>query len=226
MSGVEWLLDLLFPPKCPFCGRVVERTGVCGECQASLPWTEGEETVRTLAGGVRCAAPLWYRGAVRDGLLRYKFQGRSDAAGPLGELVARCAAEAFSGEFDTVSWVPVSKKRLRRRGYDQAELLARSACRAWDTRPVRLLAKQRHNPAQSGLEGVEKRWENVRGAYRALPEARGRRILLVDDICTTGATLLSCVKALEEAGAAEVLCCCAARAVPGGEEKVHSSSAE
>ena len=54
------------------------------------------------------------------------------AAGPLGELIAQCAAEQFSGEFDTVTWVPVSRKRLRRRGYDQARLLAESACRCWD----------------------------------------------------------------------------------------------
>lgn len=226
MRALEWLLDLLFPPKCPFCGRVLERAGVCERCGRTLPWTAGEETVRFLRGGTRCAAPLWYQGPVRDGILNYKFHGASGAARPLGELIARCAAESFSGEFDTVTWVPVSRKRLRQRGYDQAELLARSACRLWQTRPARLLTKKRHNDAQSGLEGAEKRWENVRDAYAAAAGAKGRRILLIDDICTTGATLLSCVSALEAAGAESVVCCCAARAVPGGEEKVHSSPAE
>lgn len=226
MKPLAWLLDLLFPPKCPFCGRVLDRAGICGRCEAALPWTGEGETVRVLAGGLRCAAPLRYEGSVREGLLRFKFQGRSGAAEPLGELLAGCAAEAFSGEFDLVAWVPVSRRRLRERGYDQAELLARSACRLWDTKPVRLLEKRRHNAAQSGLEGAERRRENVRDVYRALPEARGRRILLVDDICTTGATLCACARALEGAGAEAVLCCCVAHAMPKKTEKVHSSSAE
>lgn len=54
-------------------------------------------------------APLWYEGKVREGLLHFKFQGARAAAGPLGELVARCAAERFSGAFDVVTWVPVSR---------------------------------------------------------------------------------------------------------------------
>ena len=71
--------------------------------------------MRELPGGVRCAAPLWYEGKVREGLLHFKFQGARAAAGPLGELVARCAAERFSGAFDVVTWVPVSRRRLRSR---------------------------------------------------------------------------------------------------------------
>lgn len=210
----EGLLRLLFPPKCPFCARVLDRPGVCGECEAALPWTEEKDG--PLSGGPRCAAPLWYEGAVREGLLRFKFHGAAGAAEPLGGLIAQCAAERFSGEFDTVSWVPVSRKRLGRRGYDQAELLARSACRRWDTSPERLLEKIRDNPAQSGLRDAAGRWENVRGVYRAAePEKiRGRRILLVDDICTTGATFAECAGVLLSAGAAEVVCVSVARTPP------------
>lgn len=217
------VLDLLFPPKCPFCGRVLDRPGVCGACEADLPWVPDGEAVRILGDGFPCASPLWYEGAARRGILEFKFQGNSAAAGPFGELLARCAAERFSGEFDTVTWAPVSGKRLRKRGYDQAELLARAACRLWDTKPLKLLEKRRDNPAQSGLDSAEERWANVREIYRALPEAAGRRILLVDDICTTGATLLACAAALREAGAESVLCCTLAR---GTVEKVHSSAKE
>ena len=114
-----------------------------------------------------------------------------------------------------MTWVPVSRKRLRRRGYDQAELLARSACRRWDTRPERLLEKTRDNPAQSGLTDREARRENVKGAYRAAGDCRGRRVLLVDDICTTGATLGQCAAVLLDAGAEAVVCAAAARTPPG-----------
>ena len=212
MSLLSSLLDLLFPPKCPFCGRVLDVPGICDACRRELPWTEGDEALRRLPDGLRCAAPLWYEGLAREGLHRFKFQGMSSAAGPLGELVARCAAEQFSGEFDTVTWVPVSRRRLRQRGYDQARLLAERACRLWDTAPEQLLCKTVHNPAQSGLKDAGARRDNVRNVYVPADPSRirERRILLVDDICTTGATLSACARVLREAGAADVVCAAAA----------------
>ena len=208
MSLLSSLLDLLFPPKCPFCGRVLDKPGICDACRKALPWTEGEDALRRGPGGFRCAAPLWYQGLAREGLHRFKFRGMSSAAGPLGELLAQCAAEHFSGAFDTVTWVPVSPRRLRQRGYDQARLLAESACRLWDTKPLPLLRKTVHNPAQSGLKESAQCRANVQGVYTAPDPAAvwDRRILLIDDICTTGATLAECVRVLREAGAADVVC--------------------
>ena len=206
MSLLEAFLDLLFPPKCPFCGKVLDRTGICPECEKALPWTTEAQCLRMLPGGTRCAAPLWYEDLAREGLLRFKFQGVSAAAEPLGALIAQCAAEQFSGEFDTVTWVPVSKKRLRKRGYDQAELLARAACRLWDTEPVRLLNKTVDNPAQSGISDAAARRANVLGVYEACGDVSGKRVLLMDDICTTGATLSECARVLKDAGAESVVC--------------------
>ena len=208
MSLRKALLNLLFPPKCPFCGKVAEQVGVCPRCEAALPWTCGDETTRQGPGGLCCAAPLWYEDLTRDGILRLKFGNSAGAAEPMGELLARCAAAEFGGEFDTVTWVPVSGKRLRERGYDQAELLARAACRLWDTQPVRLLHKTVHTPAQSGIQDAAKRRANVLGTYALAPgaEIAGRKILLIDDVCTTGATLTECVRMLRDAGAAGVVC--------------------
>ena len=213
MNVLEMLLDLLFPPKCPFCKSVLEKPGICPGCDASLPWTAGDEVIRKGPDGLRCCAPLRYEGAVRTGILRFKFGGASGAARPLGELLARCAAENFSGEFDLVTWVPVSRKRKRKRGYDQAELLARHACRLWDIKPVPLLKKTQHTSAQSSL-GMAERRANVLGVYEAISTERvkDRRILLVDDVCTTFSTLAECARVLKEAGAAEVLCAVVAHA--------------
>ena len=222
MNLMSVFLDLLFPPKCPFCGKLTETSSICPDCQTSLPWAADSEAVRELPGGLRCAAPLWYEGLARQGLLRFKFQGRSASAKVLGELIAQCAAEHFGGEFNTVTWVPVSRKRLRQRGYDQAELLARSACRLWGVQPEPLLVKHTDNPAQSSLEGIEARAENVRGVYCA-QNAAGKQVLLIDDICTTGATLSACAQALREAGAESVVCAAAAQTP---QEKVHSSVKE
>ena len=200
------ILDLLFPPKCPFCGRVREHGGICPQCEKALPWTAENEASWELSGALRCAAPLWYEDLAREGLLRFKFQGASASAAALGELAARCAAEHFSGEFDTVTWVPVSKKRLRQRGYDQAELLAREACRLWDTKPVRLLRKTVDNPAQSAISDAAARRANVLGVYEVCADAAGKHVLLMDDICTTGATLSECARVLKDAGAESVVC--------------------
>ena len=207
MRPWDRVLDLLFPPRCPFCGQVLDSPGACGRCEARLPWTE---EVRQLPDGLRCTAPLRYEGAVREALLRLKFAGASGAAMGLGTLLARCAAERFSGEFDVVAWVPVSRRRRRERGYDQSYLLARSACRCWGVEPERLLEKTADNPAQSGLAGRAARWANVREVYRPLARCRDRRVLLIDDICTTGATLCACARTLRRGGAAEVLALTAA----------------
>lgn len=213
MQLCDRVFNLLFPPKCPFCGRVTDGPGVCAGCESSLPWTAEHHSLWELPGGLRCVAPLWYKDAVRKGLARFKFQGAAGAANALGALVAQCAAERLSGEFDVVTWAPVSRKRLKRRGYDQAELLACGACRLWSTRPERLLCKIVDNPPQSGLEDAAARSKNVSGVYVPAEgaEIQGRRILLVDDICTTGATLASCAGALRAAGAAAVVCAAVAR---------------
>ena len=200
-------LDLLFPPKCPFCGRIVEKKGICPKCEKDLQWTAGKEVLREESGGLCCAAPLWYEGLAREGILRFKFHGAASAP-VLGELVARCAAEELSGRFDTVTWVPVSRKRLRKRGFDQARLLAEEACRMWDTKPVQLLEKNVDNPRQSGITGEAARRANVLGVYELKKgaEVAGRRILLIDDICTSGATMKECIRVLTDAGAESVVC--------------------
>ena len=211
------LLDFLFPPKCPFCRRVLDAPGICPACEKSLPWTDEDHGLRSLRGGLLCAAPLWYEDTVREAVRRFKFQNGLSAAGPLGELIAQAAAERLSGGFDAVTWVPVSAKRLRRRGYDQSRLLAENACKRWGVEPEHLLRKVRDNPAQSSLDSAEDRWRNTQGVYEAAGEPAGKRILLIDDVCSTGSTLVSAARTLLAAGAAGVVCAAAAFPRPEGE---------
>jgi len=206
MNILDTLLNLLFPAKCPFCGKPQDAPGICPSCMETLPWTDEAHALREPVPGLRCAAPLWYENSVREGILRFKFHNGIGAAGPLGKLIAQTAAEHFSGGFDAVTWVPVSAKRLRQRGYDQSRLLAESACKRWGATPEQFLRKVRDNPAQSSLESAGERWKNTQGVYEAAGDPAGRRVLLIDDICTTGSTLFSCASVLREAGAAEVVC--------------------
>ena len=110
-------LNLLFPRKCPFCNRHIGgRDLICGDCEKTLPYTG--DRARRQVSGLRVAAPLYYEDAVRRALLDFKFKGRMGGLPCFGSLMARCAAEEFGGEFDAITWVPVSRKRLRKRGFD------------------------------------------------------------------------------------------------------------
>ena len=210
MNVWEKVLELLFPRRCPFCGKVTGGALLCDDCKSNLPVTD-LQPVRDLTFA-RCAAPLYYEQSVRDALLDFKFHSRTGGLDCFGDLLAQCASACFAGEFDTVSWVPVSDKRRRQRGFDQSYELSCAVCRHWDTQPVATLRKTYHNRPQSGISAAEERRANVLGVYEPIPEhIWGRRILLVDDILTTGATLSECVRVLRENGAAEVVCLTLAR---------------
>ena len=200
------ILDFFFPRRCPFCGAVAGKELLCKKCLRSLPFT-GEHAVREGTFG-RCAAPLYYEDRVREAILQFKFKAKLGGLSCFGMLMAECAAEHYSGAFDAITWVPVSKKRLKKRGFDQTRYLTGSMCVDWHVAPIETLRKVTDNPPQSTLETEEQRRANVLGVYEAVnaEQFRGKRLLLVDDILTTGATLSECVRVLKEAGAGEVMC--------------------
>lgn len=204
---MDWLLDLLFPPKCPFCRRLLDGGDVlCPNCQRDLPWTEGAQGEKTVEFLDTCVGPLRYEGDVRQSHHRYKFSGRRAYAGTYSLLMSQCAADRLDGTFDVVCWAPLSRKRLRRRGYDQSQLLALGVAERLGLTAEPLLDKIRDTPAQSGQTDAAARRANVLGAYRLKPgrQVAGKRILLVDDVVTTGATLSECARVLRTAGAARV----------------------
>lgn len=214
---LEGLLDLLFPPKCPFCHRVMEdgQRYLCARCQKSLPWSPGPLGMQTVEFTAGCVSPLYYREGVRDGVRRFKFQNCPGYAGAFGMLTAQAVRDAWDGEgFDVVTWAPLSQKRLRKRGYDQARLLAEEVARRLEVPARALLVKPRNNPEQSGQESDGLRRVNVMDAYEAVPgaEIAGQTVLLVDDVVTTGSTLAECARILRSAGAAKVYCAAFARA--------------
>ena len=130
MSGpLGVLLDLLFPPKCVFCGKVLDsgEDGLCARCQRDLPWLADGEAELTGEFFSLCAAPLRYQDKVRDSIRRYKFNGRRGYHKLYGKLVAQCVHDHLAGRYDLITWVPLSRQRKKERGYDQAFLLASAA---------------------------------------------------------------------------------------------------
>lgn len=211
------LLDLLFPPRCPFCGRLTGSGSapVCPACEASLPRIPDKLSLRQ-AGGFPCAVTFYYDGPVQEGIHAMKFGKKSWRAGIFGQYLAQTAAEQLAGEFDTVTFVPISRRRNIQRGFDQSRLLAEAAARSWGISVTPTLRKIRHTPPQSTLTDPKARLRNAQGAYRVTDPRRveGRRFLLIDDVVTTGSTLSACAGALLAAGAASVVCA----ALAGGQK--------
>lgn len=213
MGIVSRVLDLIYPPKCAFCRSLIPEKchGICEKCRNTLPYTKN--------GGVQhgnfftaCVSPLYYEENVRDALLRYKFQRLSAYCEPFGLMVAECVAENIDDKIDVVTWVPLSRKRLRKRGYDQAKLLAECVARKLSLPCVSILRKTVHTAPQSQTGSAEKRRANISGVYQVTAEnIAGKTILLIDDIVTTGSTFSECARMLGMAGAERVYCAAVAR---------------
>ena len=216
MKLYYYLLNLLFPPKCPFCERVLDdpRAPLCEKCQYALPWLDQKDAFRKVEFTSGCYSVLEYRDAVRKAIHHYKFTPIRARGGPLGQLMAQCVLDHPEITPEVITWAPLSRKRLRERGFDQAEELARSAGRILEIPVIPLLVKSRDTGRQSDLIRAEQRRANVQGAYEPYPDAeiRGRRVLLVDDVVTSGATLSACAKVLVGAGAEKVWCVTLAQA--------------
>lgn len=214
MRLYHWLMALLFPPKCVLCGKLLEEneTDLCGKCRSGAHLFPNRKTKLQFLDSF--AAVWYYEGSVRRSLLRYKFHNARSYAAAYGRLLAMTLLENYPEGFDLLTWVPVSPLRKLRRGYDQVELLAKAVGRELGMSPVPLLKKIRHNRPQSGIHGAAERRGNVLGVYREINREaiQGQRILLLDDILTTGATAGECARVLLTAGAKEVHCAVVAAA--------------
>ncbi|MEX0991050.1 MAG: ComF family protein [Actinomycetota bacterium] len=192
------------PPLCDRCGRPLVRTAdTCRDCPPSLH---------------RARAAFVYEGPVRSAVLRLKFAGDRSVARALGSAMASAWAPAdasgSSTGADVVTWVPLSPKRRAKRGYDQARALAVVVAREHrlPTRP--LLRRVRDVGPQARRAGADRR-QVMEGVFRSIRTDVPERVLLVDDVLTTGATAAACADALRSAGACEVSLLVAARSVRG-----------
>jgi len=214
MGFFSTILDLLFPPKCAFCSKVLNKgdDGCCDLCIEALPYTDdlGKQEGEFFDF---CISPLYYKGDVRKSLLKYKFRSATANAYPYGKLLADCIRGCPDIGYDLISWVPLSNKRKRSRGYDQAFLLALATALELEDVAVETLKKQIDAKAQSDLGDREERAANISGAYMVPDQEmiEGKCVLLIDDVVTSCATLDECAKVLLAAGAKRVVCAALAR---------------
>ena len=229
MKLKDAVLDILFPPKCTFCHNLMwreENRHICASCLTSLPWTTETNGVTKCDYISKCVSPLFYRGYVRDSIHRFKFYRRDFYASVYATLIENCLAQHPDITFDYITWVPLSRKRLRKRGYDQARLIADKLARDTGTPIWKMLSKIRDTKAQSTLQDKSKRRANIAGAYTLSrgTDVTGLNILLIDDVVTTGSTLSECAKVLLLAGAERIYCATAAKAGTSAVKAKKSSS--
>ncbi|MDA1309304.1 MAG: ComF family protein [Proteobacteria bacterium] len=227
-GGARWLLDAVLPPRCPGCGIIVDiPAAVCGGCWSRIAFitapmcqccgTPFEFTVaeRSLCGRCLAEPPVYgrarsatlYDDASRGVLLRFKHGDGLHLTGLLGAWLARAGAPLLA-DADLLVPVPLHWTRLFARRYNQAAALALDLGARTDTLvDVLSLTRVRRTPSQ-GTRTRSGRERNVRGAFQVLPDRanliRGKRVLLVDDVLTSGATVSACTRVLLRAGAAGV----------------------
>lgn len=207
-------IDLLFPPKCLICQKLLApRETICPDCARALPYASGGKVKQKGDFFQGCYSPFYYEEPLRRSFLRYKFSGRQHYAPTYGKWMADCLVAQDQTDFDLVTWAPLSRLRRWRRGYDQAELLAKEVAARLSLPLASTLRKANRKPL-SRLEGTRSiRSARILGAYSLTKgaEVAGKRLLLVDDIVTSGATLNECARVLKTAGAAEIICITLAR---------------
>jgi ComF family protein len=189
---------LLAPERCSACDVRVDRRAVfCPDCARTV--------VKRPAKSRTDWAPFVFGGAVAHAIHHFKYGPRPELARPLGELLRRGIPPTMSDKPSLVVPVPLHPTRLAERGFNQAALLARVAARALEVRSSpRALARVRDTPRQALLDRASRR-VNVNSAFEARdPRIEGSHVLLVDDVRTTGATLLACSEVLRSAGARAV----------------------
>lgn len=176
-------------PRCPACWGPVDQRGACRSCASEL--------VPSLAG---LRSPYLMDGGARQLVHALKYDGHSALAEPMGRLMAACLA-TWGINPDVIVPVPLHPSRRRHRGFNQAAVLGRSIAEASGiAMDASLLRRTRNTVAQVQTAGAEERRRNVAGAFAIARPIAIRTALLVDDVCTTGATMRECAAALRASG--------------------------
>lgn len=207
MSILDIIRTFLFPNRCPFCNRVIEEKEIaCKTCISKFPKNYYDGFA---IGGFRCISPFYYEDDFRKGMLQFKFHDRDYYGKSMGILMVDTIKRGYGDlHFDIITAVPLHNKRLKERGYNQSEILARVIAEELNISYTETLFKHKNNKAQHTLKGKD-RMNNVKNAYKVIDKSliKDKNILIVDDIITTGCTIGECAKTLFKGGCNTVCCC-------------------
>lgn len=213
------LVSFIFPSKCSCCGEIIQSGYVCEKCKSQLKFVEEKRCLSCGMGNKFCeckfnvyrfdgiVAPFYNADAAQQGIYGAKFGGRISAYKFYVNEMTKCVKDYFGNiKFDAVTFVPTSRKRLRERGYNQSEILAKGIAENLNLPVYDLLKVKNKSIKQHQIERLKDRFKNVKELYDLKGRARFENLLLVDDIKTTGATLDQCSRCLKLGGAEKVYC--------------------
>lgn len=225
----SFIVTFLFPKECILCGKLLEFNSdrnICGWCEDNLSLTDfkpvlpvGEIHTRLVSRHFHVlSSPFNYESSARNGIIGLKFNGRRECAGFFAKSMADLIKNnEIYKNFDYIIPVPVSKRKKQTRGYNQCELIGEKMAEILG-KPLMVgnLVRVKETKTQSLLSDKRQRIDNVKGVFelRDKETVKGKTILLVDDVYTTGATINECAKVLKGASAKKVLCVTAAVRLP------------
>ncbi len=203
-------LDIVYPKRCCWCGRIFDfgsSGGVlCEECEnkfSNMPLIEYRDE--------KGFSLFKYEGEIRSKILSLKYSKRTEVGKAFGYLIYKSFVKnGIPMDFDEILPTAASRKSLRKRGYNQTELMAAELSRLSGIPLGKGLKRIKETKPQNKLS-IEERRENVKNAFKAKRNFSGKRLLLIDDIYTTGSTVKACSEALYASGAASVSFCTAAK---------------
>ncbi len=213
--NIELLIELLFPIKCVFCGQILsssvkDKDFICNACIEEVRFSE--QSVIPVCENSYCDGLIslfQYRGLAEKAIKSFKFKNKPELFRAFGHLLADRIVKVTNGEgFDIILYVPLHRIKQLARGYNQSMLLAVVVSRCLKVPLAKnVLVKERDTLPQSTLNRAV-RFANVEGAFtlKRADKIMGKRVLLLDDVLTTGATLNQCGKLLRAASAEKIMC--------------------
>ncbi len=210
---IKNVLASFFPPRCPLCGEITKGEDLyCTTC--SIKHFEHDTRVFNVPMGKNAKMFAVYTGHYYEGCFkkyveRFKFYGKTSYCEKLSLIMHSEFKKMPHKSFDLIAYVPMDADKLKKRGYNQAKLLASALSQKINIPCIEIFDKIRHNKTQHSLNAVD-RVENVKNAFKIKIDISGQKILLVDDIITTGATLCECARLCYKGGASLAVGICPA----------------
>lgn len=206
MNIVKRIAHYFYPNRCPLCNKVIlADEKFCEKCKEKFP----EFVIKSCAiGGIPCVSPFFYCDNFAKAVRRLKFNNRTQFAYALSFPLCEVISKEYSEiKFDCITYVPMHKTKYYKRGYNQAQLLAKHCSQNLNMPLEKLLIKHKNNKEQHNCTKKEKE-KNVRGVYKEADKniIKGKTVLLIDDVITSGYTLGECCKILYKNGATNICC--------------------
>ncbi len=202
-----FLLDMIYPTHCAACGELIEPgLKFCKDCERGLEFVKIKQYKNKNNKFDRLISVFYYKDTAKRVVLRYKFHGKKYLYKTMAEFMHKEFEENYDDiNFDYITYIPMSFSEYMKRGFNQTKVLTKVLSRKTKIKHKKLLRKKHKTKNQVGLKAQE-RAENLKGCFENTEKLKGKNILLIDDVKTTGATLNECSKVLRKAGAKGIYC--------------------